>query len=51
MQRVCRGLRPRATLHKVERADHSFHVLKRSGRTDAEALTELAVYNGAQEVP
>ncbi|HET8745232.1 MAG TPA: alpha/beta family hydrolase [Ramlibacter sp.] len=32
----------RATLHVVEGADHSFHVLKRSGRTDAEVLDELA---------
>ena len=31
-----------ATLHMVEGADHSFHVLKRSGRTDAEVLDELA---------
>jgi uncharacterized protein len=35
-------LAPRATLHVVDGADHSFHVLKRSGRTDAEALHELA---------
>ncbi len=33
---------PRARLHIVEGADHSFHVLKRSGRTDAEVLRELA---------
>ncbi len=32
----------RATLHVVEGADHSFHVLKRSGRTDDEVLDELA---------
>jgi predicted alpha/beta-hydrolase family hydrolase len=32
----------RATLHVVEGADHSFHVLKRSGRTDEEVLEELA---------
>jgi predicted alpha/beta-hydrolase family hydrolase len=31
-----------ATLHVVEGADHSFHVLKRSGRTDGEVLDELA---------
>jgi len=36
------GLGERATLHLVEGADHSFHVLKRSGRTDAEVLDELA---------
>src|SRR5438874_967364 len=32
----------RATLHLVEGGDHSFHVLKRSGRTDADVLEELA---------
>ncbi len=38
---VCEGLGERATLHVVEGADHSFHVLKRSGRTDEEVLDEL----------
>lgn len=33
---------PRATLHVVEGADHGFHVLKRSGRSDADVLDELA---------
>jgi predicted alpha/beta-hydrolase family hydrolase len=32
----------RATLHVVEGADHAFHVLVRSGRTDARVLEELA---------
>jgi predicted alpha/beta-hydrolase family hydrolase len=32
----------RATLHVVEGADHSFHVLVRSGRSDAQVLQELA---------
>lgn len=32
----------RATLHIVDGADHGFHVLKRSGRTDDEVLDELA---------
>lgn len=36
------GLGARAMLHVVEGADHSFHVLKRSGRTDDEVLDELA---------
>lgn len=31
-----------ATLHIIESADHSFHVLKRCGKTDAVVLTELA---------
>jgi predicted alpha/beta-hydrolase family hydrolase len=39
---VLERLGPRATLHLVEGADHSFHVLKRSGKTDAEVLGELA---------
>ncbi|MGH7568162.1 MAG: alpha/beta hydrolase family protein [Gemmatimonadales bacterium] len=39
---VCARLGNRATLHVVDGADHSFKVLKRSGRTDAEALDEVA---------
>ena len=31
-----------ATLHIIEGADHSFHVLKKSGKNDAEVLGELA---------
>jgi len=38
---VC-GRLPLATLHVVEGADHSFKVLKRSGRKDMEVLSELA---------
>ena len=33
---------PRATLHVVDGADHSFHVRKSSGRTDGDVLAELA---------
>jgi len=33
---------PRTTLHVIETADHSFHVLKKSGRSDGEVLRELA---------
>lgn len=33
---------PTPTLHIVEGADHGFHVLKRSGRTDEEVMDELA---------
>ena len=29
-------------MHWLEGADHSFHVLKSSGRTDAEVLVEVA---------
>jgi predicted alpha/beta-hydrolase family hydrolase len=36
------GLSPRATLHVLEAADHAFHVLKRSGRTDQEILADIA---------
>ena len=39
---VCARLGARATLWIVEGGDHSFHVLKRSGRSDAEVLDELA---------
>ena len=39
---VCSELGSRASLHVVEGADHSFHVLKRSGTNDAEVMTELA---------
>jgi predicted alpha/beta-hydrolase family hydrolase len=40
---VCERLGPRATLHVVEGADHSFAVLKRSGRSEAEVMEELAL--------
>jgi uncharacterized protein len=39
---LCTNLAPRATLHIVDTADHSFHVLKRSGTTDSDVLRELA---------
>ena len=39
---LCRSLGKRATLHIVEGGDHSFHVLKRSGRTDEEVQNELS---------
>jgi len=38
---LCAKLAP-ATLYVVDTADHSFHVLKRSGKTDADVLSELA---------
>jgi predicted alpha/beta-hydrolase family hydrolase len=38
---VCEGLEPNATLHLVDEGDHSFGVLKRSGRTPAEVLSEI----------
>ncbi len=39
---VTERLGERATLRVIEHADHSFHVLKRSGRTDEQVLDELA---------
>jgi len=39
---ICAKLGSRATLHVIETADHSFHMLKKSGRSDAEVLQELA---------
>ena len=37
---------PRATLHVVEGGDHSLGMLKRSGRTQAEVLVEVAAVTG-----
>jgi predicted alpha/beta-hydrolase family hydrolase/peroxiredoxin len=39
---VCQRLGARATLHIVEGGDHSFKVLKRSGRTEEDVMDELA---------
>jgi predicted alpha/beta-hydrolase family hydrolase len=39
---ICASLGDLATLHVSDGADHSFHVLTRSGRTNQEALQELA---------
>lgn len=41
MRTVCERLGSRATLHVVEGGDHSFGVLKRSRRTEAEVIAEL----------
>jgi predicted alpha/beta-hydrolase family hydrolase len=38
---IIEKLGQQATLYMVEGADHSFKVLKRSGRTDAQALAEV----------
>ena len=40
LEPVVEGLSSRATLHLLEGADHSFHVLKSSGRNDREVLDE-----------
>ena len=39
---ICDSLGPQTTLNVIEGADHSFHVLKRSGKTDAQVLAELS---------
>ena len=42
LEPIVAKLGSRATLHIVEHADHMFHVLKKSGRDDAQVLDELA---------
>ena len=39
---TCASLGPLATLHRLEDADHSFRVLKRSARTNEEVADEVA---------
>jgi predicted alpha/beta-hydrolase family hydrolase len=41
LEPVVKSLGPKATLHLVQEADHSFHVLARSGRNDREVLNEV----------
>jgi uncharacterized protein len=40
LEPVVKGLGSRATLHVLDGADHSFHVLKSSGRNDREVMSE-----------
>ena len=42
MEAVVDRLTERWTMHWLEGADHSFHVLKSSGRTDGQVLSEIA---------
>jgi hypothetical protein len=42
MERVLAALPQRFTMHWLDGADHAFHVLRRSGRSDAEVLDEAA---------
>lgn len=42
LEPIVAKLGARATLHVVQHADHMFHVLKKSGRTDEQVLDELA---------
>lgn len=39
---LCNNLAPLSTLHVIDGGDHSFHLLKRSGKTDADVFAELA---------
>ena len=39
---VLKTVRARWTMHWLDGADHSFHVLKSSGRTDADVFVEAA---------
>jgi len=41
LEPVVKKLGPTATLHRVEAADHSFHVPARSGRNDSEVMNEI----------
>ncbi len=41
LEPVVKKLGARATLHLVDGADHSFHVPKRSGRSDREVMAEI----------
>jgi len=41
MRRVLTSVKTPWTMHWLEGADHSFHVLKSSGRTDAQVLDEV----------
>ena len=42
MERALETVKTDWTMHWLEGADHSFHVLKSSGRTDAQVLDEVA---------
>jgi len=41
LEPLLEAVEPAPSLHVVEGADHSFHVLKRSGRTDVDVLDEI----------
>jgi len=47
MRGVCKALGARAMLHVIEGGDHSFAVLKRSGRSRDEVMAEIADAIGA----
>jgi uncharacterized protein len=41
LEPVAKRLGPNASLHPVQEADHSFHVLARSGRNDRDVMSEI----------
>ncbi len=41
LEPLMKKLKPLATLHLVQEADHSFHVLARSGRNDRDVMNEI----------
>lgn len=47
LEPIVKKLGTRAKLHVIESADHGFHVLKRSGKTDESVLAELAQITAA----
>ncbi len=49
MERVVDRLAGRWTMHWLEGADHAFHVLKSSGRSDGDVLNEIADASAAWE--
>jgi predicted alpha/beta-hydrolase family hydrolase len=46
MKSVLHRVKPTWTMHWLEGADHGFHVLKSSGRTDADVMEEVATTTG-----
>ena len=42
MEQALKGVKTDWTMRWLEGADHGFHVLKSSGKTDADILTEIA---------
>ena len=51
IKEVVGHLGARAKLHVVDEGDHSFHVLKRSGKTDAQVLAEIAEVSTRMMIP
>lgn len=47
MERALTTVKADYTMHWVEGADHSFHVLKSSGRTDADVMREITATSSA----